>query len=112
MTGSGPGPGPDAPDLSVSVIVVSRGRPKALLRCLTGLGQVLYPAFEIIVVADPAGMTALQPDWAGRIKAVGFDQPNISAARNLGVAQAAGDIVAFIDDDAVPEPGWLIHLTR
>ncbi|MFV2002769.1 MAG: glycosyltransferase family 2 protein [Paracoccaceae bacterium] len=39
-----------------------------------------------------------------------FEDANIAAARNIGVAQAAGDIVAFIDDDAVPEPGWLQHL--
>ncbi|MCB2123539.1 MAG: glycosyltransferase, partial [Rhodobacteraceae bacterium] len=32
-------------------------------------------------------------------------------ARNLGLAAAAGEIVAFIDDDAVPEPRWLARLT-
>ena len=35
---------------------------------------------------------------------------NISAARNLGADLAGGDILAFIDDDAVPEPTWLNHL--
>lgn len=96
--------------IPVSVIVVSRGRPKALTRCLTGLAQLLHPAFEIVVVADPAGIAAIA-DRGGRIKTVGFDEPNISAARNLGVVQAAGEIVAFIDDDAVPEPTWLTRLT-
>lgn len=95
----------------VSVIVVSRGRPDALTRCLTGLSQLLYPTFEIIVVADPAGLAALDSaDWTGRIKIVPFDEPNISTARNAGIAQAAGDALAFIDDDAVPEPTWLSHL--
>jgi O-antigen biosynthesis protein len=96
----------------VSVVVVSRGRPAALCRCLTGLGQLTYPAFEVIVVADPAGLAAVAATgWGGRIKTVGFDQANISMARNLGIGQAAGEIVAFIDDDAVPEPSWLGHLT-
>lgn len=93
----------------VSVVVVSHGRPQALARCLTGLSQLIYPAFEIIVVTDGAGLAAVVP-WSGRIKTIRHDEENISAARNLGIGQAAGDIVAFIDDDAVPEPTWLDHL--
>lgn len=95
----------------VSVIVVSRGRPGLLPRCLTGISQLCYPAFEIVVVADPAGIAAVQAmGWAARVKLVAFDAPNISAARNAGIAAAAGEIIAFIDDDAVPEPTWLRHL--
>ena len=95
----------------VSVVVVSRGRPGALLRCLKGLSQQFYPNFEVVVVADPAGTEAVNgSEFAGLAKLVEFDEANISAARNLGVAEAAGDVVAFIDDDAVPEPTWLTHL--
>jgi O-antigen biosynthesis protein len=95
----------------VSVVIVSRGRPGLLLRCLTGVGQLCYPAFEVIVVADPAGVTTVKnAAWADRTKLVGFDEANISAARNAGIVQASGEIVAFIDDDAVPEPTWLDHL--
>ena len=95
----------------VSVIVVSRSRPGLLSRCLTGLGQLFYPAFEIIVVTDPAGIQAIaEMGWQGRIKVVGFDEANISAARNAGIEVAAGELIAFIDDDAVPEPSWLDYL--
>mmetsp|Transcript_17998 Transcript_17998/g.27404 ORF Transcript_17998/g.27404 Transcript_17998/m.27404 type:complete len:415 (-) Transcript_17998:13246-14490(-) len=98
-------------NLLVSVVVVSRDRPAALLRCLTGLGQLQYPSFEIVVVADPKGEQAVAAShFAELIKLVGFDRANISEARNLGVSHAAGDIVAFIDDDAVPEPSWLTQL--
>ncbi|GKY86375.1 glycosyltransferase family 2 protein [Sinisalibacter aestuarii] len=96
---------------SVSVIVVSRGRPALLPRCLTGIGQLCHPAFEIVVVADPAGMAAVRAmGWGERVKLVPFDEANISAARNAGIVQAAGEVLAFIDDDAVPEPTWLTHL--
>ena len=62
----------------------------------------------MVVVADPAGIAAVT---GFTVKTVEFDQPNISAARNLGIARAGGDVVAFIDDDSVPEPTWLSRLT-
>ncbi len=95
-----------------SVIVVSRGRPGLLRRCLIGLEQLYYPAFEIIVVADPDGIRQIvDMGWRDRIKIVAFDLANISAARNAGIAVAAGEIIAFIDDDAVAEPSWLDHMS-
>lgn len=95
----------------VSVVIVSRDRPEALRRCLTGVGQLQYAPFEVIVVADPAGIAvARDMVFAEALKLVTYDRPNISAARNLGIAEAAGEVVAFIDDDAVPEPLWLRHL--
>lgn len=94
----------------VSVVVVSRDRPDALYRCVLGLSQVQYAPFEIVVVADTAGLSRLER-FQGQVKMVPFDEPNISAARNLGISHSAGEVVAFIDDDAVPEPTWLSYLT-
>ncbi|NIZ10375.1 glycosyltransferase [Pseudooceanicola sp. HF7] len=98
---------------SFSIIVVSRGRPASLVHCLTSLVRLAYAPYEIIVVADPEGLTALE----GRaefalIRRIPCDTPNISRARNLGVSAAGGEVLAFIDDDAVAEPGWLAHLAR
>lgn len=93
--------------MRVSVVIVSRNRPDALRRCLRGVEQLYFPEFEIIVVADPAGCAVAQ-GIAGKV--IEYDAANISAARNLGLGQAAGEVVAFIDDDAVPEPTWLTHL--
>ncbi|MEX3017283.1 glycosyltransferase family 2 protein [Gymnodinialimonas hymeniacidonis] len=89
----------------LSVVVVSAGRPEALHRCLLGLSQLRHAGIEVVVVADGAGQQAVQA-FAGRIKLLSQDIPNISAARNAGIAAAAGQILAFIDDDAVPEPTW------
>jgi len=97
----------------ISVVVASHGRPEHLRRCLTALGYQSYPRFEIVVVADSAGVAALQGHRClPTTKLHRFDQPHLSKARNLGVAASAGDIVAFLDDDAVPEPTWLEHLAR
>ena len=91
-----------------SVIIVSRGRPDHLKLCLTALTRQDHPCFEVVLIADPAGL-AQRPDLP--LKRVGFDRANISDARNLGIAQASGQIIAFIDDDSVAEPTWLSRLT-
>ena len=97
--------------LRLSAVVVSAGRPRALDRCLTALSQMQTTRAEVIVVADPAGMAVAQRhSQAARLTILPQDRPNISAARNAGIAAAAAEIVAFIDDDAVPEPGWAAAL--
>jgi glycosyltransferase involved in cell wall biosynthesis len=76
------------------------------------LSQIDHPNCELIVVADAVSRPAIAKSrLADRIKTVACDVAKISVARNAGVGQAAGNIVAFIDDDAVPEPTWLSHLT-
>ena len=96
---------------AVSIVIVSRARPESLIWCLRGIDGLDYPGFEVGVVACPEGCAALdRTGFAARVKLIGFDEANISAARNLGIAAAAGEILAFIDDDAVPEPTWLRHL--
>lgn len=76
---------------------------------MLSLRQQRYPAFEIIVVADGDSLASLE---TRDLKTVTFDVANLSRARNLGIAQAAGDIFAFIDDDAAAEPLWLHHLAE
>lgn len=96
--------------IPASVILVSRGRPQALRRCLRALSQLTHPLFEIVVVADPASLLLLRQELADRVKSAACDEANISVARNIGLRLAAGEVVAFIDDDAVPEPTWLSWL--
>lgn len=101
----------DAPPRT-SLVIVSRHRPAALVRALAAVAQQDHPAFEVIVVADPAGIAALQQAGrGGTVKTAVFDEANIARARNLGLALAAGAVTAFLDDDAVPEPSWLSRLS-
>ncbi len=96
---------------TISVVIVSLGRPQSLSLCLLGVARLVYSPYEIIVVADAAGIDAARSlPFANALKLVRFDEPNISIARNRGITESAGEIVAFIDDDAVPEPMWLERL--
>src|SRR5579863_4923923 len=45
--------------------------------------------------------------WPSPIKLARCPVANLAVSRNIGIGHAAGDIVAFIDDDAIPDPCWL-----
>ncbi len=100
--------------LRVSVVIVSQGRPDDLGLCLTSLHQQLdAPPFEIIVVGDDSALRVVENHAVGSVAKTQLDlTTNISVLRNRGIAIAAGDIIAFIDDDAVALPNWLRNLTR
>ena len=99
---------------TVSVAILSHRRPHLLARVLTAVAQLDYPEFEIVVVGDQTDLAAYDlQDWLARqVRYVHFGEPNICCARNLAVQASAGEIVAFIDDDAAPEPDWLRELVR
>jgi GT2 family glycosyltransferase len=100
----------------VSVVVATYRRPKTLNRCLSALAlQTLAPDFYEIVVADNAGCAEtrrLVETWAqtARVRIRYLDacqKPGPAAARNAGWRSAASEIIAFTDDDCIPDPGWL-----
>lgn len=97
---------------SVSVVIPSRGRPHLVPVVLNSLRYLSYPAFEVVLVGDAQSIDAydLSPDLRSAVHYVPCAVANISAARNLGIRAARGELVAFIDDDAVPEPDWLDQL--
>jgi GT2 family glycosyltransferase len=95
-----------------SVVIPTYRRPDQLADCLEALAGVDYPLerFEVIVVDDGGG--AARSGLGGSLN--GLDVTVVqtahrgpAAARNLGVARARGDLVAFTDDDCVPSRGWL-----
>lgn len=89
----------------VSLIIVSQKRPKHLSLLLQSLRHQTHSNFEIVVVAD-----FLPPEFENHVKYIPFYEANISAARNVGVSNSAAEIIAFCDDDAIPDPPWLEKL--
>lgn len=94
---------------SFTVAVLSRKRRKLLRRAVGAVAQLDYPAFEIVVVGDLPEIAdyALDPAIARQVRYRRQIEPNVARGRNVALGVAAGDIVAFCDDDAVPEPSWL-----
>lgn len=101
---------------SISVIVCSDGRAKALAHLHAALAHQHYARLELVYVIGPTedGAWEQVERWAGAggVKHARCSERNLSQARNMGLALAAGDLVAFIDDDALPEPEWLTQLAR
>lgn len=97
------------PKASVVVPTMFR-RHESLMRTLDSLQALDYPEFELIVVdnRDPllAGDAIEFPqDW--NVKVIVESRPGNSAARNRGIAESRGEIVAFTDDDVQVGGNWL-----
>ncbi|PYE16588.1 hypothetical protein C7410_12929 [Paraburkholderia silvatlantica] len=95
-----------------SIVINTYNRASLLEDALLGLTELDYDAFEVIVVNGPStdGTDAILQRWSDRIKLGHCAEPNLSMSRNKGIELASGDVVAFIDDDAVPHPSWLKRL--
>jgi glucosyl-dolichyl phosphate glucuronosyltransferase len=80
----------------------------------SALGQDPAP-LEVVLVIDHNDelLGRARAELGDRITVIpNAQQQGLSGARNSGVARAAGDVVAFLDDDAVARPGWLASLTE
>lgn len=94
-----------------SVVVCTNNRPAELEKCLGGIvKQTIRPA-EIVVVDNAAGDVRVA-DISKRFGARYVQEPEQGAshARNRGVAESSGEIIAYLDDDACPDPQWLAGL--
>jgi hypothetical protein len=96
------------------VVICTDNRLEHLKRTVSSLPYQDHEEFEVCVVAGPTddGTRAYLESLSGQVKVAHCDERNLSRSRNVGIALAAGDIVAFIDDDAIPEPEWLSQLAR
>jgi GT2 family glycosyltransferase len=98
---------------SVNVVVPTHGRAEGLARALAGLERSGWPpewTVRVTVVENGSAVSAAVAAAAG-VTYVHLKDGNASGARNAGADRHRdSDVVVFLDDDAVPEPGWLVAL--
>ncbi|MDI6792376.1 MAG: glycosyltransferase family 2 protein [bacterium] len=97
----------------VTVAIPTKNRRDLLKRCLDALLKQSYANFEIVVVND--GSTDDTDELLEKypVRVVRNSQSwGPSIARNQGTEKAKGDIVCYIDDDALPDEDWLAALVR
>jgi len=94
----------------ISVVICSYNGARTIREALESLRHVPYPSFEVLVVDD--GSTDATAAIAGEydVRLIRTANGGLSAARNIGLQNAKGEIVAYLDDDAAPDPHWLHYL--
>lgn len=97
---------------TIGVLLCTYRRPADLANCLEGLSAQSHTPDQVIVVvrtSDTDTTTYLeqrQPDKLP-LDIITVDEPGLVAARNAGLAACRTDVLAIVDDDAIPRPDWL-----
>lgn len=101
-------PTPPAVDV---VIPVYGERSEALAATLSACVKQTYPVNRILVIDDGSPEPVFLPDWAqssAHIRLIRLSQNvGISGARNAGIALSDASLLACINTEVLPEPGWL-----
>jgi GT2 family glycosyltransferase len=99
--------------LATIVITTCGGPGSRILSTLRGALAQSYPNFEVVVVDNRPGTSGVPVLLATaypaepRLRTVAEPRAGLSHARNCGAAAAAGEVVAFTDDDVEIDPDWL-----
>ncbi len=97
----------------MSVVVCTRNGGATLADCLSALQRQRRVSYEVIVIDD--GSTDDVPQIAARHPSVRYERQEhagLSAARNLGLHFAKGEVVVYTDDDCRPDEDWLWRLAK
>jgi len=101
--------------MHVSVIVITRNHSGCLADVLAALAKQDHPDFEVIIVDSSAGEEKEKSvKLAEQFRAKYVFEPRLgqSLARNSGLPFCTGEIIAFTDDDCLPEKNWLSFLVQ
>ena len=93
----------------VSVVIASWNRRDEIRETLTELRQQTYPDFEVIVVDNNSqdGSPELIEREFEDVRLIRLPRNSGVESRNIGIANARGEIVVIVDDDAILEKDWI-----
>ena len=102
----------ELPKISVVVCAFTEERLEVLAEALDSLRAQTQPPHQVVLVIDhaPELLTEARERWSDLTVVPNRERQGLSGARNSGVAEATGDVVAFLDDDAIAAPDWLERL--
>jgi glycosyltransferase involved in cell wall biosynthesis/GT2 family glycosyltransferase len=102
----------EPPTISVVICAYTRDRLEVLSEAVDSLRAQTLPPHEIVLVIDhaPELLEEVRERWPDLKVVPNRERRGLSGARNSGVAEASGEIVAFLDDDAIAAPDWLARL--
>ena len=96
---------------SVVICAYSDDRWNDLLHAIASVARQSVPALQTIVAIDHNdALLERVSKLPGIVAVANEEEPGLSGARNSGLRVARGDVVAFLDDDAVAAADWLEHL--
>ena len=97
----------------VSVVVCAYNAADTLDECLASLKEVRYPDYEVILVNDGSrDATGVIGRRYPNVRVIDIPNGGLSAARNVGMHAATGEIVAYTDADVRVDPDWLTYLVQ
>ena len=101
-------------DVRATVAVCTRDRPDDLKRCLDALMRLPNDGQEVLIVDNHPSTDAARRLVAQypSVRYVHEPRAGLDIARNRALRESRADVVAFTDDDAVVDPGWLRALLR
>lgn len=96
----------------ISVVVCVYNGEETLRECIHGLQQLDYPDYEVLIVDDGStdNTAAIAAECGSRV--IRTENRGLSSARNSGMDAATGEIIAYVDSDAKPDPQWLTYLAH
>jgi glycosyltransferase involved in cell wall biosynthesis/GT2 family glycosyltransferase len=113
-TGPAPAAQPRTTSISVLICAYTLDRLELLAEAIESVRAQETSAHEIALAIDhsPELLAEAKRRWPDLVLVENSEQQGLSGARNSGVAACSGEVVAFLDDDAVAAPDWLTRLSE